>query len=712
MHHHAADTHPSHQPATETLDPIVSLAPRPSPIAEIAFNLPLERSFHYSVPALLASRLKPGMRVLAPFGSRIRMGYVLRWVEDSPLKTLKAIERIVDPIAVIAEERWALASWLSEYYCCSLGEALAALVPAPLRLTERSLNPIDVKPAQPPVASPFSLTPHQQQAIKIIIDALKPLRARPFQEPVPGLDWNRQAINSKDVRVVLLHGVTGSGKTELYLQAITHVLDQKRSTICLVPEIALTPQTVDRFRERFGSEIAVWHSRLTQRQRTLEWRRMVTGECRIVIGARSAIFAPVTRLGLILLDEEHERSYKQEDTPRYHTRDVALARAWLTQATVLLGSATPSIESAYHAKQGSYKLASLPDRVAKRPLPRIELIDMREELTRRHRAGPVSNRLIQTIQDTIQRKGQVMLLLNRRGFARSAQCQTCGMAMRCAKCSVPLVYHASRQALVCHYCGFQEPPPELCPACQKGYLRFRGSGTEGIESQLHRLFPTAAIARMDRDTTRGRESHRQLYEALKTRQIGLLIGTQMIAKGFDLPHVTLVGILSADTALNIPDFRSGEFTFHLLTQMAGRSGRGDEPGLVLIQTFCPTHYAIQSALQHDYERFYAQEIEMRQQVGLPPFSYLIELTFHGSNRLRVQTAAEELSKCLRQPSVRRQMTVLGPAPHRIPKIRGQYQVCVLLKGKSVPSMVSLLRQQLQSGRRFQGVPITVDVNPL
>ena len=663
-----------------------------SPIAEVAFNLPLDRTFHYFVPPTLQGRLQVGMRVIAPFGPRERVGYVLQLLTQSPIRELKPIRRIIDPVPMITDERWALATWLSDYYYCSVGEALAAMVPASLRLS--------AVPGSSPTAAPDTrgevpgsahvLTTHQQRALKAIVASMASSRAE---------------------RIVL-HGITGSGKTELYLRAIGETLRQGRSAICLVPEISLTPQTTDRFLERFGERVAVWHSRLSAKQRAGEWAKLASGACRIVVGARSAVFAPVRHLGLVILDEEHEQAYKQEGVPRYHAREVAIARARLTGATVVLGSATPSIESYYAAAQQRGGILTLPERIKGRPLPTVELIDMREELALRHRAAPFSDRLQQALQQAVERGEQVMLLLNRRGFSRISQCKTCGAVERCTRCSVPLVYHASRKEMVCHYCNFHHAPEEICPQCHKGYLRFRGTGTERVESELHRLFPATSIARMDRDTTTTRESHRRIYEAVKTRQVQLLVGTQMIAKGFDFPQVTLVGVISADTELNLPDFRAGERTFDLLTQVAGRAGRGDQPGRVLVQTFCPTHYAIQAAKDHDYHRFYAEEIAMRRRLGLPPFVHLVELTLMGSSHQRVQEAAQRLAAHLRRAIARRRIALLGPAPHRVPRLRRAYRVCLLMKARRVEAMTGILRRVLQPGRKFGGMPVVVNVDPL
>jgi primosomal protein N' (replication factor Y) len=689
-------------------------------IAEVAFNLPLERTFHYLVPPPLQPSLQPGMRVLVPFGPRERLGFVVALPAESPVRELKAIRRILDPVPMIAGERWALASWLSDHYCCSLGEALAAIVPSSLRLrpsvqsSESRVESIGSdqgqEPRTPNSELPHSLSAGQRRALVAIL----------------------RALDSPQPRTILLHGVTASGKTELYLQAVGRVLEQGRSAICLLPEIALTPQTLDWFTARFGAQVAVWHSRLTLTQRAVQWNRMTSGRARIVVGARSAVFAPVERLGIVILDEEHEASFKQADSPRYHARDVAQARARLANALVVLGSATPSVESYHAARQERGGLMVLPERVAGRALPKVDVIDMREEFRHRRGFGPLSGRLQLALQQVVDRHEQAMLLLNRRGFARVVQCKTCGAVSRCPKCSVPLIYHTTKSAagrragagrerepreaaggeLVCHYCNYREPPVELCRACRTGYLRFRGAGTERVESELHRLFPVAAIARMDRDTTRRRGSHRELYEAVKGGAVTLLVGTQMIAKGLDFPQVTLVGIVSADTALNLPDFRAGERTFDLLTQAAGRAGRGEQPGRVLIQTYCPGHYAIQAARHHDYGTFYEEEIAMRRRLRLPPFTRLVELTILGSPRPRVEETARALAERLRPSARRKRIVILGPAPARVSRLRRTYRMSLVLKGRAVEPVVALLRGVLEPGRKFRGLPVIVDVDPL
>ena len=677
-------------------------------IAEVAFHLPVERTFHYLIPEPLEPTLQAGMRVLAPFGKRERIGIVVRLVTRSPVSSLKSLRRALDTAPVITGERWALAGWLSSSYACSLGEAMFAMVPATFRVPSPNAQKLEAgnrklehhlaSSFQPPASSfqeDLALSTQQQEALDIIEQEL----AAPSPKPV------------------LIHGVTASGKTELYLQAIERIIardstTERSSALCLLPEIALTPQTIDRFRSRFADRVGLWHSRLSSSQRRREWARCREGSCRVLVGTRSAVFAPLRHVGLIILDEEHETSFKQPQTPRYHAREVALKRAELTGALVILGSATPSIESFYAARQGRFRLVSLPERVEGRALPFVDLIDLREEWRHRGGGGVLSLRLQQALRQVLERGEQAMLLLNRRGFARTAQCRACGEVMRCARCAVPLVYHAGVKGMLCHYCGLRRTPEDVCPSCQKGSMRFRGAGTERVESELHRLFPGCAVARMDRDAMRRRESYREAYDAVVSRQVGVVVGTQMIAKGLDFPQVTLVGVVSADTSLNLPDFRAGERTFDLLTQMAGRAGRGTQPGRVLLQTFCPRHYAIQAAKAHDYRKFYEQEIRMRRRLRLPPFVHLIELTLMGTSRERVETQAARLGQALRDAIGRRRMQVLGPAPPRLASIRRRVRMCLLLKGARVDTMVALIRQVLGPGRTFSNLPVIVDVDPL
>ncbi len=654
-------------------------------IARVVFNLPLDRSFDYAVPQELSDRIRPGVRVAVPFGRRQMIGFVSESAEKSEWAELKPVRRVIDPWPVISADRWDLARWLERRYACSLGEALAAMVPQGLRLKPDAAAPSLAADASA-LEKPPALTAHQARAWAAIRGAL--------------------AKGSS----LLLHGITSSGKTELYLRGVAEVLEEGRSAICLIPEISLTPQTLERFRARFGADrVILWHSRLKARQRGIAWLAAASDQRpHVIVGPRSAVFAPVRRLGLIVIDEEHEATYKQEDVPRYHARDVAEARARLAGAAVILGSATPAIETYYRAEQGTLERVTLPERIHERPLPQVDIVDMRGEAGGRR--GVFSVPLRMRLEQALSRNDQVMLLLNRRGFARTALCTSCGWMAQCPACSIPMIYHADRKQLICHHCNKEQAVPDDCPACGKGYLRMRGSGTQKIESELHRFFPAASVARMDSDSMSDPASHDSLYSAFKNRDIGLLVGTQMIAKGLDFPAVTLVGIVSADTSLHLPDFRAGERTFTLLTQVAGRAGRGESPGRVILQTHHPEHPAIQAAAKHDYTGFYAQEIVERRRLGLPPFRHLVELTVLGRQHKRVEEAAAALADGLAKqldPS----MELLGPAPHRIPKLRGTYRVCLLVKGPAPEALVQTIQRCLEPGRKFQGLPVGVDVDP-
>ncbi len=665
--------------------------------AEVVVNLPLDRSFDYVVPDELRRQARPGVRVVVPFGHRRLIGFIAALRDRSAIAHPKAIARVLDETPILDEQEQSLARWMAGRYGCSLGEALSAMVPPTLKATSGR-----------GVAQPAATAIESSSEPAHISDPLRPLT----DEQRPAFDAMRDALQADRHRVMLLHGITGSGKTELYLRAIAVALEQGRSALCLVPEIVLTPQAVDRFRERFGPSVVLWHSRLSASQRHAAWRDMAAGRSRVIVGTRSAVFAPLQRIGLIILDEEHDPSYKQDQTPRYHARDVAIERARLANALVVLGSATPSVESFYRATKGDYQLLELTKRVEGRSLPPVELIDMRQEFLRGRRMQPLSPKLQNALEQAAEQHEQAILLLNRRGFARVIACPACGVVQSCSQCSVPLIYHTRPPKLLCHYCGVSRTPPEICPACDKSYVRFRGSGTERIESELHRLFPSSNIGRMDKDTTKGRDMHRELYDALKAHTIEMLVGTQMVAKGFDLPKVTLVGVVSADTSLNLPDFRAGERTFTLLTQVAGRAGRGDRPGQVLVQTYCPEHYAIQAASRHNYRQFYDAEIEIRRRSQLPPFAELVELTVQGKDADAVRGATEELAKTLRVLLRGKHVTVLGPAPHRVETIRHIVRWRLVLKAASSSTIMDAVRSAVGESRRFKGLPVAIDVDPL
>ncbi|MFC1667335.1 primosomal protein N' [Candidatus Omnitrophota bacterium] len=521
----------------------------------------------------------------------------------------------------------------------------------------------------------------------------------------------KKCIDNKVHKVFLLHGVTGSGKTEVYLQSIAHALASGRSSIILVPEISLTPQTVARFKARFGGKIAVLHSRLLGSKRASEWERITSGDVQIVVGARSAIFAPLKDLGLVVVDEEHETSYKQADVPRYNARDVAIKRASLSSAIVILGSATPSLESFYAARKGDYSLIELSERIDSRLLPEVQIVDMREELTKTKKFPIFSQPLKIWIEKDIAEGKQVILFLNRRGFSTFISCRKCGYVLTCKRCSVSLTYHFHTKKLSCHHCNYKMDPPDVCPKCNSSYVRYWGIGTEKVESEVHRLFPRARISRMDTDATRKRGTHERVLSKFKEGKLDILVGTQMIAKGLDFPKVTLVGVISADTALNLPDFRSGERTFNLLTQVAGRAGRGDLGGRVIIQTYTPAHYSIQAAKHHDYNTFYGKEISFRKDLNLPPFSRMVSVMLRGRNEEKVLAVSESLREKLIKKDKSKKVEILGPAPSAVSRLKGMYRWNLFLKSDNIENIISLLKKVLKGRRREGGVIITVDVEP-
>ncbi|HET9318247.1 MAG TPA: primosomal protein N', partial [Bryobacteraceae bacterium] len=433
------------------------------------------------------------------------------------------------------------------------------------------------------------------------------------------------AIESRQFRTFLLHGVTGSGKTEIYLSAIEATMAAGRGSLMLVPEIALTPAVAGQFFARFGDRVAILHSAFSDTERSEQWRRIRSGAAGVVVGTRSGVFAPVRNLGLIVVDEEHDQSYKQEETPRYNGRDVAIVRAQAAGACVVLGSATPSLESRYNAQRGKYTLLELPERIEKRPMPRVELIDMREEFLETRKQATFSRRLVEGIGQRLDNREQTMLLLNRRGFSSFVTCRSCGERVQCRNCSVTLTFHRRDRRLLCHYCGYAERVPSVCPKCHSDHIYFLGVGSEKVEEELHREFPRARITRLDRDTVTGKRQYEVILQGFREGNFDILVGTQMIAKGHDIPNVTLVGVVSADVGLGLPDFRAAERTFQLLTQVAGRAGRGDLPGIVLVQTINPDHYAIRMAAAQDYQAFYEKELNFRRMMHYPPFTAMANL---------------------------------------------------------------------------------------
>jgi primosomal protein N' (replication factor Y) len=527
------------------------------------------------------------------------------------------------------------------------------------------------------------------------------------------LEKIRTAVDAGSFSGVLLHGVTGSGKTAVYLAAMKSVLDAGRSAILLVPEIGLTPAVAADVHAAFGDEVAILHSGLSDKERAEHWHRIRRGEARAVVGTRSAVFAPVSNLALIIVDEEQDSSYKQEETPRYHARNVAVVRAKFSEAVVVLGSATPSLESYFNAKKGRYALLEMPDRVEKRPLPEVELVDMRQEFQETGHEQVISRKLISEIQLRTERKEQAMVLLNRRGYSPVVLCRTCGKTLECKNCAIALTHHKQKRRMECHYCGFMAPVPKNCASCGSAYVYFLGTGSEKLEELLHGLFPQARIARLDRDTVRSHADFERALNALNAGELDLLVGTQMIAKGHDIHGVTLVGVVGADIALGLPDFRAAERTFQLLTQVAGRAGRGDVPGKVVLQTYFPEHYAVQYAAQHDFIGFYEKELRFRSWMHYPPYSSLANVILRSDKLddvLKWSGALGRWFEKTRHEGVR----VLGPAAAPIQRLKRDYRYHFILKSQSREKLNGVLRAMLVQGEQ-EKIPRTnviVDVDAL
>jgi primosomal protein N' (replication factor Y) len=535
-----------------------------------------------------------------------------------------------------------------------------------------------------------TLNPHQLVAYQQIEEALRGARFRAF----------------------LLAGVTGSGKTEVYLKAIDACIALGRSALLLVPEIALTPAMAGQFFHRFGNQVAILHSAFHDAERAEQWRRIRAGLATVVVGTRSGVFAPVRNLGLVVIDEEHDHSYKQQETPRYNGRDVAIVRAQAAGAVVVLGSATPSLESRYNADRGKYTLLELPERIERRPMPDVEVIDMRQEFLETRKLATFSRRLVDTITERLEHGEQTMLLLNRRGFSSFVACRSCGERVQCINCAVTLTYHRRDRRMLCHYCNYALKVPSVCAQCGSEHLHFIGTGSEKVEDELHRDFPTARIARMDRDTVSGKRHFESILHGFREGDFDILVGTQMIAKGHDIANVTLVGVVSADIGLGLPDFRAAERTFQLLTQAAGRAGRGDLPGIVLIQTINPEHYAIRFASEQNYPGFYAKEIQFRKLMRYPPFSALANVLVRSQKQEEALAMSTELGRLL-DPAPEG-LKVLGPAEAPVPKLKSEFRYQLLIKAASRKRLNETLRevQKFAREKKWSPTALVIDVDPL
>ncbi|QBG49094.1 primosomal protein N' [Verrucomicrobia bacterium S94] len=724
-------------------------------IAKVVVEISLDREFDYTIPAHLQSVIRIGAQVTVPFNGRELRGFVVGLANHSAFADkLKAISGVVGDKPLIPDEIMKLAYWIADYYCAPIEQAVRTVLPSAVRkhgarhkkqrfvsltgqVPERitalqdavfqtleqhgSLSVSELCERAGCTESPIrtlekkGLVTISEEIVQRDPHAgMELLRTEPFDlmpEQKTALDKICASMDLEKPKPVLLHGVTGSGKTEVYLQALQHALDKGQGAIVLVPEISLTPQTVDRFRARFGDCVAVLHSSLSDGERHDEWHRIRDGKAQIAIGARSALFAPVENVGLIVVDEEHEPTYKQDESPRYNARDVAVMRGHLENCCVVLGSATPALESFANVKNGRYELAEMLQRVDDRSMPLMRVVDMRIEAEKEGRPTIFSSELVQGIYDRLNQGEQVILFLNRRGFSSSIQCEVCGYVAECTECSISMTYHKRAGKLMCHICGREEKVPGRCPNCGDLNFKYSGMGTQKIEEILEKLCPNARVARMDSDTMRKKDSYRTVLDKFKTGKLDILLGTQMIAKGLDFPNVTLVGVLYADMSLQVPDFRAGERTFQLLTQVAGRAGRGEKAGEVIVQAYTPHHPAIQAARSLDYEGFCSQDLEFRRELGYPPFSHLVLLTFKGESEIDVMSAADQFFKSL-EPILPESVNAVPPMPAPLAKAKGHWRYQIMLRCEHTVKMTKPIRYVQSRMRLPKGVAVSIDVDAL
>jgi primosomal protein N' (replication factor Y) len=740
-------------------------------IARVSLEIALRKEFDYLIPPGLAGQVEVGTRVQVPFGARKIFGTVTALAEESAHASLKPILKVIGAQSLVTPKVLKLARWIGEYYCCAPETALKSVLPEAVRREKSGWRERLFVRALPP-AGTFPKLPKRQQEVWNIIEErrelplqelvelaettaatvrkledrglieiaseiserdpyarehilpsqplpLNPAQAAALEKIKTAMDKPLSTLNPQP-STFLLHGVTGSGKTEVYLQALAHALEQGKGAIVLVPEISLTPQTVERFKARFSSGklqtlVAVLHSHLSAGERHDEWHKIRQGRARIVIGARSAIFAPVEPLGLIIVDEEHEHTYKQEEAPRYHARDVAIMRGQMENAVVVLGSATPSMESYHNCKRGKFALLELPERVDDQKMPYVRVVDMRQAAHKEKGTPIFSPQLKEAIHQRLERKEQTILFLNRRGYSTSLQCPKCGFIANCPNCSLALTYHRIEQKLSCHICGHNEKVPSVCPneKCKNPAIRFAGTGTQKVEDCLAKLFPNARVKRMDADAMKRKDDYRRILGDFRTGKIDILVGTQMIAKGLHFPNVTLVGIIYADLALHQPDFRAGERTFQLLTQVAGRAGRGDVEGEVFVQAFAPFHPAIQFARRHDFTGFYEQEIEFREQLKYPPASRVALLTLKGRNEEKVKFSADHLKRELdKKLGEFKDLILAGPAPAPLPRAETFYRYQIMLRTRAMSKLSQTLAKIIGTLALPDDVTLTVDIDPV
>jgi primosomal protein N' (replication factor Y) len=737
-------------------------------VATVVFSEAPHGPYDYRVPESLRNELKPGMRVRVPLGKRRKS--MVGWCTQiealaKPKRSLRDVEEILDSEPLCDAPLIRLVLWMSHYYQSPAGQVFDTLIPSSVRSHAGTRERTYYSPSQSATdeARIESLPKKQRTVLRLLIAAGRPMtsaelmvEAQCTQDPIRRLrgkgliiaevrrelssgspmrwqlddgESERQleltvdqthalerlvaAIDSGKSKTLVLHGVTGSGKTEVYIRAIEHVVRFGRGAIVLVPEISLTPQTRGRFERRFRS-VAVLHSQMTPAERHFQWQRIRSGEVQVVVGPRSAVFAPFPRLGLIILDEEHDASFKQDTQPRYHARKVAYARASSLGVPLVLGSATPSLESWHATTSGHAELISLPKRVNDFPMPDVQLVDLRMRGERT--SGALTRPLINATQEVLSQKGQVMLLLNRRGFATTIQCPACGHVVACPDCDMPLTHHRDGGKAICHYCDYTIATPPWCPACRFDGIRYGGLGTQRLEVEVKARFPDACVARMDSDTMRRPGSHQRVLSAFRAGEVDILLGTQMIAKGLDFPNVLLVGVINADSALHFPDFRAAERTFQLVTQVAGRTGRGNRGGRVIVQTFSPEHPAIQAASRHDYEKFAHDEMNHRRKFNYPPLGSVGRIIVRGSDESETEAVAETmLSRLEAARSVLGcEVRILGPAPPPISKLRGKYRFHILLQSVEQRDLGETIRRATDNFKVADktDVQYVVDIDPM
>ena len=723
-----------------------------------------DRALDYIIPPHMAEMVAPGSRVKVPLRARLLQGTVLEVLEDSDVPGLKEIHEVMGGQPLILPKLFELARWIADYYCCSLEAAMSCLLPQVVRQAQVSAKMRNFARALREITDDdleklAARAPRQADALNAVQQAGKPTAItelcqtagvsegvfRTLEEkgwiaieqeevardphagdtfiPTQDLELNEEQASALEAvkvaiasptppRPILLYGVTGSGKTEIYLQAIKAVLAEGRSALVLVPEISLTPQTVERFKARFAAlqqEVAVLHSHLAAGERHDEWYKVRSGKAKIVIGARSAVFAPLESPGIIIVDEEHESSYKQEETPRYNARDVAVLRAQRESCPIILGSATPSIESWHNVQSGKYQLLRLAQRVDDRKMPVIRIVDMRK--TTKGGESAFSPPLVTAIESRLKKGEQTILFLNRRGFSTTMLCEVCGHVCECPNCTVALTYHRDAAQLACHICGHTERAPKVCPECRDPGIRHAGIGTQKVEDFVRKIFPKARIARMDADAMSRKDAYRLTLGAFKKGEIDILVGTQMIAKGLHFPNVTLVGIINADLGLHVPDFRAGERTFQLLTQVAGRAGRGEMEGEVLVQSYTPTSPSIQFARHHDFEGFVEQEMEFRERFHFPPFSRMVLVTVRSESREKAEFTTQTFVRRLREV-IPEGITVSEATPAPLEKAKGYYRFQTALRGASTRAMSRAVQTVLHSLPLPEDVFVVADVDPV